>query len=324
MNREDEHQEILDFLRSEQDSYYRGDYDAFIAHWHHGPEVRRILSGPDTGTRIHIGWNDLCAKFKEGFRQYPQDYDAREMLRWDNIQVQSTGEMAWITYDQIMLKHAQSLHAAPMSHETKIIQKFDGQWKIVCIVVVSPGLGRADVPRIELNAQGCVVDRNLLAQARLPKHAGLTVSHGRPRARNRAYDAGLQSAISMCRARLATNLPRGFSDEPVSVVPLGEDDEGHAMFCWVLNEQERILITFDDQYLLHGRLQAAGVNFGLSPAQLQLSEHLALGLELPAVARMQGVSVHTVRTQVKRMFDKTGTHNRAALISRLLNANGPG
>ncbi len=323
MERTDEHAEILAFLRSEQDSYYRGDFDAFITHWHHGPEVRRILSGPDVGTRIHIGWDELRGKFEEGFRQYPQNYVAREMLRWDNIQIQSSGEMAWITYDQIALKHDPGLHAPPMAHETKIIQKFGGAWKIVCIIVVSPALGREDIPRVELNAKGRILTCNRLAKARLPTHAGLTASHDRLRALNRAYDKGLQSAISLCRARLATNLPRGFSDEPASVVPLGEDDDGHAMFCWIQNEQERILITFDDQYLLRGRLEQAAESYHLSPAQLKLSEHLALGFELPAIAEMTGVSVHTVRTQVKRMFDKTGTHNRAALISRLMNVSGP-
>ena len=63
-----EEEEVLAFLRSEQDSYFRGDFDAFANHWHHGPEVRRILSGHNVGTRVHMGWEELLRAFLEGLR----------------------------------------------------------------------------------------------------------------------------------------------------------------------------------------------------------------------------------------------------------------
>jgi DNA-binding CsgD family transcriptional regulator len=95
------------------------------------------------------------------------------------------------------------------------------------------------------------------------------------------------------------------------------------MYCWVLSEQERILISFDDASLLRSRLDAAATTFGLSPAQLNLAELLASGQDLSNAAVNLGVSVNTVRTQLRRMFEKTQTHNQAALVSRLLNIQGP-
>lgn len=319
----DEEEEVLGFLRSEHESYYRGDFEAFVDHWHHGPEVRRILSGPHVGTRCHSGWEELKPRFEEGFRQFPQDFDAKKVFRWENIQIQLSGDMAWISYDQVATRQLPGMHAEPFAHETKIVQRFDGAWKLVCVIVVVPGVGREDAPRIELKADGTVVSVNALARERLASHPGLIVSGQRPRARDRAYDPGLQSAVKQSKERLATNLPRGFLRDEASVVPLGEDEAGRPLFCWVATEQERVLISFDDEFLLRGRLEKAAANFGLTPAQLKLAEHLASGQELAKAADELGVSVNTVRTQLRRMFEKTRTHNQAALVSRLLNTTGP-
>ena len=315
--------EILAFLRSEQDSYYRGDFDAFIDHWHHGPEVRRVVSGPQVGSRVHTGWDELLPRFREGFRQFPQNFDAQDVLRWDNIQVVASGDLAWVSYDQIVLKQTDGLHAAPFAHEIKIVQRIDGLWKLVCVMVVAPGISREDKPLIELDLEGRVVAINALARERLKTHPGLTVSAERARARIRRFDLGLQKAIKLQQDRLATNLPRGFQNQQTAVVPLGEDEAGSPMFCWVLSEQERILISFDDASLLRIRLGAAATTFGLSPAQLNLAELLASGQDLTTAAVEMSVSVNTVRTQLRRMFEKTQTHNQPALVSRLLNVQGP-
>jgi DNA-binding CsgD family transcriptional regulator len=83
------------------------------------------------------------------------------------------------------------------------------------------------------------------------------------------------------------------------------------------------LISFDDKFLLRGRLEKAASIFGLSPAQLNLAELLASGHELPQAANSLDISVNTVRPQVRRMFEKTQTHNQAALVSQLLNVQAP-
>jgi len=319
----DDKREILDFLYSEQESYYRGDFEAFADHWHHGPETRRLISGPQVGTRVHIGWDELCQKFQEGFRQYPQDFDARKLLRWDNIQIMTSGDMAWVTYDQVALESVPQMHVSRFAHETKILRRCAGQWKIVCLIGVIPGLGREDVPIIELGPDGQVLRINDLADTRLGAHQGLTISGNKPRAKNRAYDPGLQSAIQAGRRRLATNLPRGYQQDAPGVIALGEDPTGKPLFCWVSLEQERILLSFEDDVLMRSRLEAATRSYALSPAQLELAQLLAGGRDIAAAARELGVSANTVRTQVRRMFEKTDTHSQASLISRLLNAQSP-
>ena len=313
-----EQQEVLDFLRSEHISYYRGDYDAFADHWHHGPEVRRILSGPVVGTRVHVGWAELEPRFKEGFRQYPQNFDANEMLRWDNVQVMVSGDLAWVSYDQVMLQRADHLHASPFAHENKILQRINGAWKIVALIVVSPELGRQDVARIELDADGLVVAMSDLAQDLVGSAGSLILSGNRPRARHRASDQAFQDIISTARGRLHTNLPRGFHDDPAIAVLLGNDQSGQDQVCWISTEQERILITLNDENLLQTRLQASAAFFGLSAAQTRLAELLATGQDLATAAETMEVSINTVKTHLRRMFDKTNTHGQTALITQLL------
>lgn len=319
----DVEEEILKFLRSEQDAFYQGDFEAFIDHWHQGPEVRRIVSGPHVGTRIHRGWDELLPRFKEGFRQYPQDFDNRTIIRNENVQVQICGDMAWISYDQKAVGRPAGMGIPLMAHGIKIVQRFNGKWKLICLSEIAPDIGRTNVPCIELAQDGRIIEINSLAKERLASHPGLIVSGGRLRVRQSKFAPQLQAAIDDRVKDLATNFPPGHFNPKASVVPLGEDEAGQPIYCWITAEQERILVTFDDDFMLRSKLERAALTFALSPAQLDLAERLATGHDLVSAASDLGVSVNTIRTQVRRMFEKTSTHNQAALVSSLLSMQGP-
>lgn len=65
--------------------------------------------------------------------------------------------------------------------------------------------------------------------------------------------------------------------------------------------------------------RAARALFGLTPAEANVSAQLALGRTVTAIAGADGVSVGTVRTHVRRIFDKAGARNQlelATLLSR--------
>ena len=316
-------QEVIDFLSSEQEAFYRGDIESFLDHWHHGPETRKMLSGTHVGTRIHCGWDELLPRWHESFREFPQDFNSRELLHTDILQVQVVGDIAWVAYDQTMLEPVPGMQAPPVEHGVKIVQRINGAWKLVCHVGIAPDIGRQDVPRIELGIDGRVAQINDLAQERLQEHPGLTVSRGGLRARQRKYDRGLQAAIDHRREHLGMTLPPRWIEEHATMVPLGEDDTGHLLFCWVMAEQERVLVSFDDAFMLRSRLKDSSVSFGISPAQVKLCEFIASGSDLATAAEGLGVSINTVRTQLQRMFEKTGTHSQAALLSLLLSAQGP-
>jgi len=57
---------------------------------------------------------------------------------------------------------------------------------------------------------------------------------------------------------------------------------------------------------------------GLTSAELALARAVARGCTLAAYARERGVSMHTVRAQLKTIFQKTGTHRQAELVALVL------
>ena len=213
--------------------------------------------------------------------------------------------------------------SADFQHETKILHRTDGEWKLAYLAIVVPGVGRNDTPQIELDVNGKVCRVNGLARERLPTHPGLIVSGGRLRARDRRFDPGLQSEIEGALALLRTSTPPGFMRRAFEAVQLGQDYLGHPVCCWVTIEEERLLVTFDDAYLIGLRVDTAPRVFALSPSLQSLARSPATGVDLSSAANELGVSINTLRTQLRRMFEKTGTRNQATLISALLSVQRP-
>jgi DNA-binding CsgD family transcriptional regulator len=53
--------------------------------------------------------------------------------------------------------------------------------------------------------------------------------------------------------------------------------------------------------------------FGLTQAEARVAIAVAMGLNIPEVARQIGLSPNTVKTHLRRVFDKTGTARQAEL-----------
>jgi DNA-binding CsgD family transcriptional regulator len=288
----------------------------------HGPEVQRTIAGA-SGTRFVRGWEQFSRQVKEGMRVFPQDFRVEEWLRWDNLQIRARADMAWVTYDQVAIRPSNHILSSDFQHETKILYRIDGEWKLVYLAIVVPGPGRNDTPQIELDGEGKVRRINAPARERLPTHPGLIVSGGRLRARDRTFDPRLQNEIRGVIALLKTSTPPGFMRRAFEAVPLGQDDFGRPVYCWVTIEEERLLVTFDDAYLIGLRVDTAAQVYALSPAQQSLARSLATGADLASAADELGVTVNTLRTQLRRMFEKTGTRTQATLISALLSVQRP-
>ena len=58
--------------------------------------------------------------------------------------------------------------------------------------------------------------------------------------------------------------------------------------------------------------------FGLTPTELRVALALVDGKAPSAIAADQGVSLATVRTHLRRLFDKTETDGQAALVATIV------
>lgn len=88
-------------------------------------------------------------------------------------------------------------------------------------------------------------------------------------------------------------------------------------------EDGRAFVAFDDPGAVAQRVADAQAIFGLSPAQVRLAGLILDGCDLAAASDRLGVSVNTLRTQLQRMFDKTGARNQTALVRALLGVEAP-
>jgi DNA-binding CsgD family transcriptional regulator len=57
---------------------------------------------------------------------------------------------------------------------------------------------------------------------------------------------------------------------------------------------------------------------GFTPAETKVAEQIALGRSAQEIARVLGLSVHTVRSHIKRLLAKTGLHSQASLVRLLI------
>lgn len=113
------------------------------------------------------------------------------------------------------------------------------------------------------------------------------------------------------RAGCFITLPRNGRRAPlhVMVAALRLDGERRATAAAVyLSEPERTIRPSEQQLT---------ILFGLSAAEARVAAGIVEGLPVPALAERLHVSVHTVRTQLKSVFAKTGAQRQSDLVRML-------
>ncbi len=313
---------VLAVLEAETAAWLRRDMDALASHWVHSPHARRMYAYAHLGTKIDEGWDAIHAHHRSVANHYPQSF-AETRVRRERMNVVVVGDMAWAIYDQVGDQADDNFELAGMLHELKIFQRIEGDWKIACVVSMQRAMDHEICPLIEITPDKGVIWMNGVARKQLVNHPALIISGGRLRARDRIHDTSLQEAVDWAGRQLQTHLPPSPPSRPARAVVLGESDDATPVFCWVLFEDGKILVTFNDDKLLKRRITVAQGIYGLSAAQTQLAMHIADGHDLSVAAAKLGVTINTVRTHLQRMFDRTGTHSQSALVGLLLSAEAP-
>ena len=87
---------------------------------------------------------------------------------------------------------------------------------------------------------------------------------------------------------------------------------------WMAGEPGWVLLVFDPERQLALNHEHIMRDLSLSKREAKVAALLAEGLQLDQIARRMRVTVHTVRSQLKSAFHKTGCHTQAQLVNRLL------
>jgi len=108
-------------------------------------------------------------------------------------------------------------------------------------------------------------------------------------------------------------------------VPLifSEESGPDSSLCWIAILDMKIVILIDDANLVETTIESAGRIYKLSSMQTLVATEIAKGEELTSIANTLDVSTNTVRTHVKRIFQRIGVNSQKALLMRLLVAQSP-
>jgi len=244
-------------------------------------------------------------------------------MHWERMNIVVSGDAAWATYDQVGDKGKDSFEMGGTLHELKIFERVNGHWKMSCIVVMQRAVDHAVIPLIEIDGDKSVLWMNGQAHEQISSHPFLMISGNRLRAKNRKHDITFQEAVDWASGYVRAH----WTQEPLSrlakAVILGESDDAAPQFCWVLVEDGKILVSFNDEQLVRRRIAIAQNIYELTTAQTRLAQLIAEGHELAAASEKLGVSINTVRTHLQRLFDKTGARSQSTLIRVLLSTEAP-
>lgn len=111
---------------------------------------------------------------------------------------------------------------------------------------------------------------------------------------------------------LSVPKPAGRSAWLVCLTPMYESDTG--------SNGSHLLVIFDPDRHPQPPIQALREIFHLTRAEARLVEQLLLGRGPSEAAQALGVTIHTVRTYLKRLYGKLGVNSQAMLVRRLLQA----
>ena len=330
MSDQDERDAILAVIQAETDAYFRRDYDAWEKCWHDGPETRRVQTHVGTGVTVVKGSNiriQMQRLLTEGI-----DWQSPAEIRREDFNVVISPEMAWVSYNQRSETSNIPREMVGHYHEVKILQKFDGFWKITCLIGTQMRIDRDRAPMVEVDAELRIIWTNEAAQKQLPENPALSQRVDRLQATDPKFRAELLDAvawISKIRDRYTPCIGEGKAAHAITLgqdavaraVALGQDDAGLAHICWVILRDGKLLVTFDDTNRLDRQLSIAAEVYGLSENQEKLARHLVDGCDLSVAAAELGISPNTAKTHLQRIYDKTGVRAQSALVRLLLNAD---
>jgi DNA-binding CsgD family transcriptional regulator len=184
-------------------------------------------------------------------------------------------------------------------------------------------LDRLDLAVLVLDSNGRVTHVNGAADGLLRQNDGLHVWAGQLTCASSSESAALRALIQGAMDRGDSGLPAGGATivtRPsgraplqVEVTPLtppgAEGDAVPRIVGVMVNDPVRKPPAMTSRLIQ---------SYGLTPAEARLVEILAGGSSLQEASEHLGVTVHTVRTQLRAVFDKTGTRRQSELVRLVL------
>ena len=311
-------QEVLAVIEADLESFLARDRERWEMNWIHEDRFHSIMH---CGTlQIANGYSEFRKNIFESMDVEPDPIGAE--IRRENLKIDVQGDIAWATFDQIVSETGSPMAPPNLSHNFRLLERHEGSWRILFHGVWSHPQRDIASPAVEVNGRCGVVWQNPSASREMGQFCGLTISHGTLRATKTAWDKQLRETIA--RAHRLTTFARynkAASDDTGSVtfpVVLGEDDHGSMLMCWVKVTDGRVYVLFGETPDLNNQIEVARVIHNLSSSQVRIIRLIARGLELSDIATELGVTINTVKTHLRRAFEKVGVSSQIELLRKLV------
>ena len=307
---------IWQVLAAEFASFWMRRFDDYATCFMQSDRFRFHAWVREEGMTIRNGWEPFAKRIREDISRdpIPNPYFAFECT-FEKRNCTVAGDMAWCTFKTNYNTADLPGYRGPGEQEDiRVFERHEGLWRTAFYGFFNLNFGQTDAPLWEVDGTGTVIWQNPAASIYLAGENEATIRAGKLRMRDQHADEKLAETIVRI-ADLDYGLLSRRRSMPV-VVDSGYDLQ--AMVWWVIAENGKLTITFNNQPLLLARLDTAAKAFSLSPAQHRLTTALVDGIALTDAAEREGISLSTAKTQLQRIFDKVGVRTQSALIRALL------
>jgi hypothetical protein len=129
---EKEKKAILATIEKETESFFARDYNAWKSNYAQTDYAFQAWSNDDGTFDSHVGWEDINKQIGKYISENPEALSSHPKVERKNMKFKFYGDdVAYLTWDQFNSDKAEkNFHH---SKEVRLMEKIDGQWKIVCV-----------------------------------------------------------------------------------------------------------------------------------------------------------------------------------------------
>jgi hypothetical protein len=125
---------IMNVIEGESAAFWNKDYEAWAQCWVHAPYVRIMGWWARGGITVIEGWDALNERIKTTMAANPEPNPTAARVRREKLNLRTYQDVAWVTFDQYGLDTGDLAMDMPgLSRETRILEKHNGEWKIVYV-----------------------------------------------------------------------------------------------------------------------------------------------------------------------------------------------
>ncbi|GAB4019665.1 hypothetical protein GCM10028808_58070 [Spirosoma migulaei] len=118
-------------LLNETEGFFTRDKARWSNAWAHTPYVNFAANLYGGDFRLIKGWSDLEKQFASQFKS--SKVTDKVMVQNANYTIHQNGNMAFVSYDQTLVDS----HGKTTSKETRVVEKLNGQWKIINVIALT-------------------------------------------------------------------------------------------------------------------------------------------------------------------------------------------